>query len=124
MKHSTNWKSSTKPKNQRKYRFNAPLHLRGNFLKAHLSDELSKKFDKRNFRLKTGDKIKVMKGIFAGKTGKVEKIDTKKVKAYIEGIEIKKIDGTKVRVSIAIPNLMITELNLKDKKRTEILKRK
>ena len=124
MKFSTNWKTSKKPKKQRKYRFNAPLHLRKNLLRTHLSNDLSKKFSKRTCRIITGDKVKVMKGQFKGKSGKVDKVNTKNRKAYVVGIEHQKTDGTKMQVPITVSNLMITELNLSDKKRSEILKRK
>lgn len=124
MNFSTTWKSSAKPKKQRKYRFNAPLHIKGKFLQAHLSDQLSKKHGKRAIRVIKGDKIKVMKGQFKDKTGKVEKVVTKLGKVYIEGIEMQKKDGTKTKYPISPSNIMITELNLNDKKRQEILKRK
>ncbi len=124
MKYSTTWKSSAKPKKQRKYLYNAPLHIRGKMLKAHLSETLSKKFNKRSVRIRVGDKVRIMKGQFLGKEGKVEKIDTKNRKAIIENVSITKTDGSKIKVPIAIPNLMIIDLNMKDKKRLEILKRK
>lgn len=124
MKFSTNWKTSVKPKKQRKYRFNAPLHVKGKFLQAHLSDQLSKKYSKRTIRVRKGDRVKVMKGQFKEKSGKVEKVMTKKSKVYIDGIEIQKKDGTKTKYPISPSNIMITELDLNDKKRQEILKRK
>lgn len=121
---NTSWKSSSKPKKQRKYRINAPLHIKSRFLKTHLSPELSKKFSKRTCRVKTGDKVKVMSGQFKGKSGKVEEIDTKKSRVIINGIDIQKAEGNKIRIPIAISNIMITELVLDDKKRQEALKRK
>jgi large subunit ribosomal protein L24 len=123
MKFSTNWKSSTKPKKQRKYRLNAPLHIKSRFLHAHLSDELSKKYKKRSLKIRVGDRVKIMKGQFKQKSGKVEKILTSKSKAYIEGAEYQKKDGTKIKYPIDPANLMITELNVADKKRQELLKR-
>ena len=124
MKFLTNFKKSAKPKNQRKYRSNAPLHKRNNMMKVHLSKELSKKFSKRTARVVKGDKVKVMTGQFKGKSGKVEEVNMKNYKIFVAGIETQKTDGTKVRIQIAVSNLMITELNLSDKKRQEILKRK
>ena len=124
MKFLTNFKKSAKPKNQRKYRFNAPLHKRNNMMKSHLSKELSKKFSKRTARVIKGDKVKIMKGQFKGKSGKIEEVNMKDYKVFIAGIETQKTEGTKVRIPIAVSNIMITELNLSDKKRQEILKRK
>jgi large subunit ribosomal protein L24 len=113
---STSWKSSKKPAKQVKYRALAPLHLKANFLHAHLSEELSKKFAKRAIRVRKGDKVKVIKGQFRGKSAKVEKVNTKDAKVYLEGIDVQKGDGTKVKFPIAIPNIMITEVT-DDKRR-------
>lgn len=124
MKFSTNWKSSSKPKKQRKYRFNSPLHIKGKFLHVHLSEQLSKKYSKRTIRVRKGDRVKIMKGQFKEKSGKIEEVHTKKSKVYIVGVEIHKKDGTKTKYPISPSNIMITELNLNDKKRQEILKRK
>ena len=124
IKFSTTWKTSVKPKKQRKYRDKAPLHIKGKLLNAHLSSQLSKKHGKRTLRVIKGDKVKVMKGQFKDKTGKIEQVILKKGKVYIEGVEIQKKDGTKTKYPISPNNIMITELNLTDKKRQEKLKRK
>ena len=58
-----------------------------------------------------------MKGKFKGKQGKINKINTKKMKVYIESIQVKKQDGSKVNVPLKAPNLEIISLNLDDKKR-------
>jgi len=114
---STKWKSSKQPRKQRKYRYNAPLHIRSRFLGSHLSPELRKKYGKRSARVKKTDKVKIMRGQFKGKGGKVESVNTKRGIVYIEGIEAIKKDGTKTKYPIHSSNLMITELNLDDKKR-------
>src|SRR3989338_176397 len=43
-KFSTKWKESKQPRKQRKYRANAPLHLRKKFVNVNLSKELRKKY--------------------------------------------------------------------------------
>lgn len=122
--YSTTWKSSIQPRKQRKYRYNAPLHIRSKFAGSHLSAELKKKYAKRSARVRKGDKVKIMRGQFKGKQGKVEKVDTKKEKVYITNISLQKRDGTKVSYPIHTSNLLIMEFNLEDKKRPDILKRK
>jgi len=116
-KFSTSWKSSRKPRKQRKYLANAPLHLRRKFLSANLSKELRKKYGKRNMPLKKGDVVKVMRGKFKKKTGKVINVDKKRLKIEIEGIQIKKQDGSKTNVKFNPSVLQIIELNTEDKKR-------
>jgi large subunit ribosomal protein L24 len=121
---SKSWKSSVKPSKQRKYVAKAPLNIKSKMLMSHLSDELAKKHGKRSARVKKGDRVKIMTGQFADKTGKVERVFTAKMKLYIEGAEIQKKDGTKVKYPIYASNVMITELDTSDKKRQDILKRK
>lgn len=121
-KFSKSWISSKNPKKQRKFVFNAPLHLRSNLVVSHLSKELRKKYLKRGLRVRIGDKVIVTSGQFKKKSGKVEKVNTKKGKVYITGIDIVKKDGSKTLYPIHASNLVITELNLGDKRRIEVKK--
>jgi len=123
-KFSTKWKASKQKRKQRKYRANAPLHLRRKFMSANLSKELRKKYGRRSFPLRKGDMVKVMRGKFKGKTGKVSEVDLKKLIVSIEGIQRQKKDGTKMNVYFNPSNLQIQELNLEDRKREIALKRK
>ncbi len=122
-KWSVKWVSSKQPRKQRKYRYNAPLHIRHKLISAHLSKELRERFKRRSFPLRKNDEVKIMRGKFRDKKGKVERIDLKKYKVYIEGIKIKKADGSEVSVPIDPSNLLITELNLDDKKRVKAIER-
>lgn len=121
---SKSWKSSKQPRKQRKYRYNAPLHIKQKFMHSHLSKELAKKYNRRSLGLRKGDKVKVMRGQYKKHIGKVERIDIKKSQVFLEGIDITKKDGTKAKQPIDPSNLLITELNTDDKMRQKILKRK
>lgn len=121
---SMKWKSSTQPRKQRKYVKNAPLHIKSKMLGCHLSKELRTKYNRRNVRVIKGDKVKVLVGQFRGKSGRIEEVDVKKMKAKIAGIEIIKKDGNKVLYPIHVSNLEIAELNLNDKKRKALIERK
>ena len=123
-KFSASWKSSKQSRKQRKYRFNAPLHIKQKLVSTHLSKDLRKKYNKRNMNLRKGDSVKVTRGQFKNKTGKVEEVNLKKTLVYISGIEITKKDGTKTRQPIHPSNLTLTELNMDDKMRQKILERK
>jgi large subunit ribosomal protein L24 len=116
-KFSKHWKASTQPRKQRKYLANAPLHLKRKMLSVNLSKELRKKFKKRNIVVRKGDTVKVMKGKFKLKTGKIMEVNVKKSKVIIEGITVKKQDGSKANIKMRPSNLQIIELNLNDKKR-------
>ncbi len=115
------WISSKKISKQRKYRSNAPLHIKGKFLSAHLSKELKQKYGKRSLRIRKGDKVKIAVGTHKNKNGTVEKVNVKQSKIYITGVETVKKDGSKSLYPIQPSNLIITELNLSDKARKQKL---
>ena len=123
-KFSKHWNKSKQPRKQRKYLANAPIHIRRKFIVSTLSKELRDKYKRRNFKLRKGDKIKILRGQFKGKTGKIERINIKQRKIYVQGIENIRKDGTKSMYPMKPSNLMITELFLEDKKRKEALERK
>jgi large subunit ribosomal protein L24 len=120
---STTWKSSTQPRKQRKYRYNAPLHIKQKMLHTHLSPTLRKKYETRNTQIKKGDKIKILRGQFSKKEGKVNRVDLKNEKVFVDGIEIAKKDGPKIPFPLRSSNLMIVELDLSDKKRKQKLEK-
>jgi len=93
-------------------------------ISTNFSKELRKKYGKRNFPVKKGDNIRIMKGEFKGKTGKIEGINLKRLRITIDGINRTKKDGTKVNVYFDPSNLQIKELNLEDGKRRQALERK
>ena len=116
-KFSTKWKASKQVRKQRKYRANAPLHLRHKLISANLSKGLRKRYSRRSFPLRKNDTVKVMRGKFRGKSGKINKVDLKKLKVSIEGLQIQKKDGTKIQSWFVPSNLQIQELILDDKER-------
>ncbi|MBI4154586.1 50S ribosomal protein L24 [Candidatus Woesearchaeota archaeon] len=121
---SSRWVRSKKPSKQRKYRINAPLHIRRRFLNSHLSKELKQKYKRRSFPVRKGDTVKVVVGDFKKKIGKISRVNLRKSVVYIEGIERMKRDGTKVLPGINPSNLVIQELNLDDKLRRKALESK
>jgi len=116
-KWSKSWISSSQPRKQRKYALNAPLHLMHRLLGAHLSKELRGKYGMRSATLRSGDKVKIMRGKFRGASGTVDSVDLKTLKVYVTGAESTKKDGSKVLRPINASKLMITDLNLNDKRR-------
>ncbi|MBI2133264.1 50S ribosomal protein L24 [Candidatus Woesearchaeota archaeon] len=114
---SKSWIGSKKPGKQRKYRANAPLHIKKRYLSSHLSKELRQKHNMKSISVRKGDTVKIMRGQFRGKTGKIERVDTKKTEIYVQGIEMKRKDGTKSFYPINPSNLMITEIDTGDKRR-------
>ncbi len=109
--------TSSQPRKQRKALYDAPLHVRRKQIASHLSEELLLKYNIRSIPVVTGDEVKVMRGGHRGHTGKVVEIRTKDRKVIVEGVTIKKADGTDVGLPVNASNLLITRLNLEDKRR-------
>jgi len=108
---------SIQPRKQRKAMYEAPQHVARKQVASHLSEALLVKYNRRSLTLVVGDEVEVMRGDFAGKTGKVLAVDVPARKVTVEGVTNKKADGTEVARPIAPSNLLITKLNLDDKRR-------
>ncbi|MBI2579181.1 MAG: 50S ribosomal protein L24 [Candidatus Aenigmarchaeota archaeon] len=121
---SKQWVSSSQPRKQRKYRYNAPLHLRHRMLAAHLSRELRKEYGKRSLPVRKDDEVVVITGSHKGSKGKVSRVDMKEMKVYMENAKRKKVSGQEVQAPIDPSNVVITKLNLDDSERKKILERK
>ena len=91
-------------------------------MSVNLSKDLRKKQGKRNIPIRKGDTVKIMRGKFKKKTGKVIEVSIKYSKIMIEGMQIKKQDGSKINAKFRSSNLQITDLNLDDKKRMKTQK--
>ena len=98
------------PRKQRKNLYNAPLHLKQKLVSVHLTKELRKAKKKRSLAVKKGDKVKIMRGKFRGKEGKVARVSLNKLTVFVEGILLKKQAGKEVMAALQPSNLMITEL--------------
>jgi ribosomal protein L24 len=65
-----------------------------------------------------------MRGDYKGFEGKVNRVDRSKYRIFVEGVSMEKVDGGTVLIPIHPSKVTITHLNLDDKWRKEILKRK
>ena len=93
-------------------------------MSAHLSKELREKYGVRTLPVRKGDVVRVMRGNYRGHEGKVVEVDRKRYYIYIEGVKIKKADGTEVLRPIHPSKVMIVKLDMSDKWRIKILERK
>ncbi len=115
---------SIKPGKQRKALFNAPLHLLRKLFNAPLSDELMEKYGVKRLPVRKGDVVRIMRGNWKGHEGKVVDVDTKRVRLYIEGVQMKKADGSPVFYPIHPSKVMIIKLDLSDPWRRKIIERR
>lgn len=118
---SKTWKASKKPRKQRKYRYKAPLHIKRKFLTVNLTKDLREKHGTRNTPVRKGDTVRILRGKYKDKEGKIDYVFPKKGIVYIEGFEKPKGEGSKVREPFQPSNLQIVNLNLSDKIRKKKL---
>lgn len=116
---SRHWNSSKKPSKQRKYRDNAPQHVKDKLVSANVSPELREELGTRSISLRTGDRVEIMRGDDAGASGIVSNIDRDNEKVYINGIEHEKVDGTMREKALRASNLQVQALNIEDDRRLE-----
>ncbi len=116
--------TSSKPRKQRKWLADAPLHKRQKMLASTLSKELRTRYKRRSLSVHKGDRVKVMRGEYKGTTGLVMKVDLKEYTIYVDSVKAKKVNGTEVPRPISPSNVMLTELMTEDKERRDLLERK
>lgn len=117
MKWSSSWKGSRKPRRQRAFVRFAPAHVKSSLLGSHVAKALRAKVKVRSLRVRKGDTVKVMRGQYAGKSGKVSRVDVKNMRVFIEGVEFMKSDGSKSFYPVHPSKLLITDIEGKDKRR-------
>ena len=108
---------SIQPRKQRKARYNAPAHARGKYLSASLSKELRDKVGSKTLPIRSGDKVRVLRGDFKGHEGEVLTVDYGAYKVTIEEVTLSKPDGTATFLPVDPSNLVIIDADLKDDRR-------
>lgn len=98
-----------------------PKHQRDRMMGAPLADALRDQYKKKTLRVVKGDSVRVFRGEYKGVEGKVEKVNTEQGTLHIEGVQRNKIRGGQVKVPIHASNVMIINLNLDDKYRSNKL---
>lgn len=110
------------PRKQHRMLHEAPSHVRSKLFSAPLSSTLKDTHKVSSIPVRTGDTVRIMRGDKKGVEGKVTKVDRSKYRLFVEGITREKVDGTAIQVPIHPSKVMITNLNLDDKRRRESLK--
>ena len=108
---------SKQPRKQRKALYNAPAHARGKHLSAALSKDLRADLGKRSLPVRSGDKVRVVRGDFKGHEGEVLTVDYTSYKVTIEEVTLAKPDGTNAFLPVDPSNLVIIDADLKDDRR-------
>ena len=115
---------TTKPTKQRKRMYQAPVTDRYRRFSAPLSSKLKDSHGTNSVQVRKGDTVMIMRGDRKGSEGKVNQIDRKNYRIFVEGATREKVDGTTIPVPIHPSKVMITRLNLDDKWRKKAMERK
>ena len=114
--------SVRRPSKQRKKIYDAQGQSLRKLLAASLSEELQTAQGRRSYPVRKGDTVKILRGDYAGVEGKVNDIDTRGQRLFVEGVTREMTSGTSTNVSVHSSKVMITKLNLDDKWRSESIK--
>ncbi len=112
--------------NRRKARrahFQAPSHIRRILMSAPLSKELRAKYNVRSIPVRKDDEIRVTRGSFKGKDGKVTACYRLKWVIHVDKVQREKANGSTVPIGIHPSNVEVTKLKLTGN-RKKILERK
>src|SRR3989344_3377141 len=116
--------SSKQPRKQVKFRANAPTHIKRNFLGTPLDKPLKEKYGVRSITIRKGDEVKIMRGKFNGKIGKVSKVDIKNTRIQIGGDQREKRGGgEKLETWFHPSKVKIISLEDSDKRRLKRIKK-
>jgi large subunit ribosomal protein L26e len=114
---------SSKARNSRRRHFNAPSSERRVLMSAPLSKELREKYGVRSVPIRKDDEVKIVRGSFKDREGKVSDSYRKKFVIHVEGIKKDKANGQSAKIGISASNVVITKLKLTND-RKDLLKRK
>jgi len=97
---------------------------RRRLVNAHLSASLRSRLGIRSMPVREGDTVRVVKGEYAGKRGRIRRVLRNRGRVEIVGITEKSGKGDTIYPKISISYLEITRLNMGDKWRRKIISRK
>ena len=84
---------SSQRRKSRKAHFSAPSSLRRKIMSSHLSKDLRAKYSVRSVPVRKGDTVKIMRGAFKGREGKIQAVYRKRWALHIEKITRDKTNG-------------------------------
>eukprot|EP00811_Abedinium_folium_P013132 NODE_22202_length_718_cov_2.949239.p3 GENE.NODE_22202_length_718_cov_2.949239~~NODE_22202_length_718_cov_2.949239.p3 ORF type:complete len:130 (-),score=41.82 NODE_22202_length_718_cov_2.949239:197-586(-) len=114
---------SSSRRKSRKAHFTAPSSVRRKLMSSRLSKELREKYHVYRVPIRRDDEVRVMRGHFFDREGKVTAAYRKKWVIHVERITRDKANGQTVQIGLHPSKVMITKLKL-DKKRKALLDRR
>jgi len=108
---------SHKPKKQRRFHYQKPLHLKQAGLSVHLDKKGRQLLGVKSVSVRKNDTVKVLSGAKKGSTGKITGIDYSKGVVFIDKLVRKKASGEEILLPVHASNLVATDLDRSDAKR-------
>ncbi|KAJ3200013.1 60S ribosomal protein L26B, partial [Clydaea vesicula] len=114
---------SSSRRKSRKAHFSAPSSVRRHLMSSNLSKELRDKYHARSIPIRKDDVVKIVRGKYKGREGKVTQVYRRRWCIHVEKIQKEKANGATVLIPIDPSNVVVTTLKL-DKDRKDLLDRK
>ena len=110
---------ASKRRVQRKRQLSAPSSIKRRLMSCHLAKSLREENKLRALPIKRGDEVKILKGKFKGKAGKVVQVYRRRNVIYVDKIQREKQNGQTVFFPIRPSYCVVEKLVLnKDRKKT------
>ena len=110
---------ASKRRAQRKLQLSAPSSIRRKLMSCHLTKTLRDEHKLRALPIKRGDEVKILKGKWKGKKGKVVQVYRRRNVIYVDKVNREKQNGQPVFLPIRPCHCVIEKLLLnKDRKET------
>jgi len=113
---------SSARKSRRDY-FQAGSNARRKLMSSPLDKDLRKKYNVRSLPIRKDDEVRIVRGTFKGRDGKVTGVYRRKYVIQVERIHREKNNGATVPLGLHPSNVVITKLHL-DPDRKALLDRK
>jgi len=107
----------------RRAHFQAPSHVRRILMSASLNKELRSKYNVRALPVRKDDEVRITRGAFKGKEGKVTACYRLKWVIHVDKVQREKANGATVAIGIHPSNVELTKLKLTNNRKA-ILERK
>ena len=110
---------ASKRRTQRKLQLSAPSSIKRRLMSCHLAKTLRDEHKLRALPIKRGDEVKILKGKWKGKKGKVVQVYRRRSIIHVDKIQREKQNGQTVFFPIRPSYCIIEKLvNNKDRKKT------
>ena len=113
---------ASKRRAQRKLQLSAPSSIRRKLMSCHLTKTLRDEHKLRALPIKRGDEVKILKGKWKGKKGKVVQVYRKRNCIYVDKVQREKQNGQTIYLPIK-PCYCVVEKLFINKDRTKTIER-